>query len=244
MTAARRSAPTFALLAALSASALLFSGCASAVGPASGGTPAASAVPLQVEAGWLDGGRQIALVTWGSSGCVPQASDASVQVDGTIAVTLDDGPADRACTSDFAPRVTLVPVPEGVDPAKDLALVVTGGQGERGETDLAGAAGLVAGGTTDYAPSAGRIDDELIALLTWGSSSCAPTVESVTAAAPSTVAVTFAALAADKACTMDMAPRALLVSVGGLDVSGGVTTVTLSGGDAQFATAVSVPVIG
>ncbi|WP_448231871.1 hypothetical protein [Microbacterium lacticum] len=44
--------------------------------------------------------------------------------------------------------------------------------------------------------------------------------------------------------TMDMAPRATLVSVAGLGVDDDGTTLTLSGGDAQFATPVEVSVIG
>ena len=48
----------------------------------------------------------------------------------------------------------------------------------------------------------------------------------------------------DKPCTMDMAPRATLISVAGLDVDDDGASVTLSGGDAQFATPVTVAVIG
>ena len=41
-----------------------------------------------------------------------------------------------------------------------------------------------------------------------------------------------------------MAPRATLISVAGLDVDDDGASVTLSGGDAQFATPVTVAVIG
>lgn len=242
---------SLSLLALLGAGVLLFAGCASGTAGAGAGSDASdgSASPtgseLEVEAGWLDGGRQIALVTWGSSGCVPTATDATVQPDGALAVTLDDGAGDgaKACTADYAPRVTLVGVPEGVDPSKDLDLVVTDAHGSRGDTDIDGVAGLAAGGETDYAPSAGWIDDDLIAVLTWGSSSCAPQVETVEASDAKHVAVTFADLG-DRPCTMDMAPRATLVSVAGLGVDDDGTTLTLSGGDAQFATPVEVSVIG
>lgn len=244
MSAASRS---LSLLALIGAGALLLAGCASGATPGSdpSGTPGAvtPAGELEVEAGWLDGGRQIALVTWGSSGCVPTATDATVQADGALAVTLDDGPADTACTADYTPRVTLVPVPEGVDPTKDPDLVVTDAHATRGDTDLDGVAGLVAGGATDYAPSAGWVDDDLIAVLTWGSSSCAPVVSEVSASDPKNVTVTFADQD-DKPCTMDMAPRATLVSVAGLGADDDGTTITLSGADAQFATPVTVPVIG
>ena len=180
---------SLSLLALLGAGVLLFAGCASGTAGAGAGSDASdgSASPtgseLEVEAGWLDGGRQIALVTWGSSGCTVASVAVGTQPDGALAVTLDDGAGDgaKACTADYAPRVTLVGVPEGVDPSKDLDLVVTDAHGSRGDTDIDGVAGLAAGGETDYAPSAGWIDDDLIAVLTWGSSSCAPQVETVEA---------------------------------------------------------------
>lgn len=232
------------VLALLGAGVLLFSGCATAATPASEGTVEPTASVLEVEAGWLDGGREIALVTWGSSNCVPIASDVALQADGTLAVTLDNGDANTACTADYAPRLTTVGVPDGVDPAQGVSLVVTDSTGGRGERELAGVEGLVAGGSTDYAPSAGWIDGDLIALLTWGSSSCAPEVESVLEGGPANIDVTFVTPPADQMCTMDMAPRPLLLSVGVLDVETEGLTLTLSGGDAQFATPVTVDVIG
>lgn len=244
MTTVRRSTALFALL---SAGTLLFAGCASSPGSASPESPSPTvtdAGEIDVEAGWLDGGRQIALVTWGSSSCVPTASETTVQADGTLAVTLDDGDADRPCTADYAPRVTLVGVPEGIDPEKDVDIVVTGGQGGRGETELDGVAGLTTDGATDYLPTAGWVDDDLFAVLTWGSSSCAPQVEKVEASDPKSVTVTFVTPPADQVCTMDMAPRALLVSTAGLDVDDDGASVTLTGGDAQFQTAVTVPIVG
>ncbi|MBT8798385.1 hypothetical protein J0P97_09910 [Microbacterium flavum] len=234
----------------IGAGALLLAGCASGStagvtpsGSGSAAAPAASGSELELEAGWLDGGRQIGLVTWGSSTCVPMAGDVALQADGSVAVTLQAIDAATVCTADYAPRVTLVPVPEGVDPTKDLDLVVTDANGARGETDLDGVAGLAAGGQTDYAPSAGWAGDDLIAILTWGSSSCAPRVQDVAAADATHVTVTFADLA-DKACTMDMAPRATLAAVSGLDVDDTGASLTLSGGDAQFATPVTVPIVG
>lgn len=244
MTAARR---TSSLLALIGAGALLLAGCASgAAVPASSGSASETPIggEIRTEAGWLDGGRFIGIVTDGSSTCVPTATDATVQADGTLAVTLDNGPADKACTADMVPRVSLVGVPEGVDPTKDLDIVVTMAQGGRGDADLDGLdASQVKTGETDYLPSAGWVDDDQIAILTWGSSTCAPVVGDVTASDPKNVMVTFADLG-DKPCTMDMAPRATLISVAGLDVDDDGASVTLSGGDAQFATPVTVAVIG
>lgn len=245
MTASRRTRP-LSLAVALAAGALLFAGCATATPAAPSPTPTSSdtaAGEFDVRAGWLDDGRAIALVTWGSSGCVPTASAVELQADGTVSVTLDDGPDDQACTADYAPRVTAVSLPDGVDPAQDLALVVTGGQGQRGETELAGVAGLSIEGATDYAPSAGWVGDTIIAVLTWGSSSCPPQVAAIEAPTPAEVAVTFVDPPADQVCTMDMAPRAVIVDVDGLDVTD-QTSVILTGGGAEFATPVTVPVIG
>lgn len=241
MITARRTASLFVLLGA---GALFFAGCAtSAEGPAGSGA-ASGATEIELEAGWLDGGRQIALVTWGSSSCVPTASEVTLQADGTIAVTFDSGPADQACTADYVPWVILAGVPEGVDPTQDVDIVVTDDLGGRGETGLDGAPGLAAGGSTDYLPSAGWVDDDLIAVLTWGSSSCAPQVEGIEASDSANLTVTFVTPPADQMCTMDMAPRALLVSVGGLEVDDDALSITLTGGDAQFETPVTVPVIG
>lgn len=242
MNTARRPASILALLAG---AALLLAGCATAAIPAAGG----SATPTdggawELEAGWLDGGRQIALVTWGSSTCVPQASDVALQADGTLAVTLTEGPSERACTSDYAPRATLVGVPGDLDPAQGLDVVVTGPQGQRGDAELDGLTGAVAGGATDYQATAGWVGDDLLAILTWGSSSCAPTIADVAATDAKTVVVTFATLAADTPCTMDMAPRVVLASVAGLGVDDDGASVTLSGGDAQFETPVTVPILG
>lgn len=241
MNAARRPASILALLAG---AALLLAGCATAATPAAGGSPTPTdGGAWELEAGWLDGGRQIALVTWGSSTCVPQASDVALQADGTLAVTLTEGPSDRVCTSDYVPRATLVGLPGDLDPAKGLDVVVTGPQGQRGDADLDELTGAVAGGATDYQASAGRVGDDLLAILTWGSSSCAPTIADVAATDAKTVAVTFATPAADTPCTMDMAPRVVLASIAGLGVDDGAS-VTLSGGDAQFETPVTVPILG
>ena len=96
--------------------------------------PVRRAVPPQtvdadpdLGAAWLDNGRMIGLVTLGSSTCVPPAESA----DGQRATACSRSPsptpdADQACTADLVPRVTLVTVPEDVDPAQDLTIEVTG----------------------------------------------------------------------------------------------------------------------
>ncbi|NLA66346.1 MAG: hypothetical protein GX862_10630, partial [Leucobacter sp.] len=72
----------------------------------------------------------------------------------------------------------------------------------------------IAGESTDYAPSAGWFDDHSLVLLTWGSSSCQPVVESVQAEGQ-TGTVTF--VTEDRACTMDMAPRTTIIAFDGID---------------------------
>ena len=164
-----------------------------------------------IEAAWLDGGRMFAVVTWGSSTCVPAAGE--VTADGqTVTVALDEGDTDQACTDDLVPRASLATLPDGVDPTKDVELIVTLGD-FTDDVDLDGSA-AVAAGAAEYEPSAGWFDDEGIVLLTWGSSTCAPIVENVEADAR-TATVTFAT--EDRMCTMDMAPRATIISVGDLD---------------------------
>lgn len=201
--------------------AAFLSGCATASGTGPGSVPSESASSSDdagLEAAWLDDGRTIAVVTLGSSTCVPSAGDTTA--DGqSITVALVAPPADTACTRDLVPRATLVPVPEGIDPTQDVSVTVTGEAS--GTTALAGDADLTAtpGSSTDYATSAGWLNEDAFVILTWGSSSCAPVVESVKTAGTDALAVQFVEPAADQVCTADMAPRATIVSTAGLDTS-------------------------
>ncbi|CAH0123030.1 MULTISPECIES: hypothetical protein [unclassified Microbacterium] len=213
--------------AAALAAALLLAGCASSPGeqsPTSSGTPddsGASTAPISdddLEAAWLDDGRMFAIVTWGSSTCVPVVEEASAEGQ-RVAVTLVDAPsadgAEQACTSDLAPRASIGALPEGVDPTKDVEFTVTLAD-FTDDVDLDGNAALtgVPGQSTEFAPSAGWFDDEGIVLLTWGSSSCPPIVEGVEEASGGAT-VTFTT--EDRVCTMDMAPRATVLGVSETD---------------------------
>lgn len=133
---------------------------------------------------------------------MPTASDVTLQADGSVAVTLVDPPADTACTRDLAPRATAVQLPEGANGDDELQLVVTDGD-FRGDTDLDAYAG---GPVEECTPSAGRVDDGLFALLTWGSSTCAPAVQDAAVSDGNQITVTFVDPPADKVCTADMAP--------------------------------------
>ena len=100
------------------AAALSLTGCLS-------GSDAPAGQETDVEAAWLDDGRIIAVVTSGSSTCVPTAESAEINSAGALAVELVEPDADTACTRDLVPRATLVTVPNGVDPSQDLEIRVT-----------------------------------------------------------------------------------------------------------------------
>ena len=138
------------------------------------------------------------------------------------------------------PRVTLVGVPEGVDPEEDLQIEVTGDD-YLGRVQLAGVPGLSGGGETDYAPSAGWATAQgQFVILTWGSSTCVPMIEDVAATAPAEVTVMYRTPAADQMCTMDMAPRAAVAAVNDLEQTADVEAV-LSGGEFED---VRIPIYG
>jgi len=193
------------------AAALSLTGCFS-------GSDAPAGQETDVEAAWLDDGRIIAVVTSGSSTCVPTAESAEINSDGALAVELVEPDADTACTRDLVPRATLVTVPNGVDPSQDLEIWVTSEAGYYGDVTLAGASGLAGpGGETDYEPTAGWTQQQgQFVILTWGSSGCVPVVESSEVTGEAEVTVTFQDPPADQVCTADMAPRTNFAFADGL----------------------------
>lgn len=224
------------LIAALSAlaAALLIAGCTATPGsatPTSTGTPQSSSAPDDdfddIEGTLLDDGRMFAVVTWGSSTCVPVVDTVTAEGQ-NVTVLLVDNEADQVCTRDMAPRASVGALPEGVDPTKDLTLNVTYGD-VVDDVDLDGEPTLTSspGSSTDYAPSAGWIGDGELVLLTWGSSGCPPVVESVEGAG-SAGTVTFTT-DDERMCTMDMAPRATLIGFGDDAVDEEGFTLTLVG---------------
>ena len=193
------------------AAALSLTGCLS-------GSDAPAGQETDVEAAWLDDGRIIAVVTSGSSTCVPTAESAEINSDGALAVELVEPDADTACTRDLVPRATLVTVPNGVDPSQDLEIWVTSDAGYYGDVTLAGASGLAGpGGETDYEPTAGWTQQQgQFVILTWGSSGCVPVVESSEVTGEAEVTVTFQDPPADQVCTAGMAPRTNFAFADGL----------------------------
>ncbi|MDR6200183.1 hypothetical protein QE374_002092 [Microbacterium sp. SORGH_AS428] len=217
----RRTTTLLTITGSLLIAAGMLTGCAGESAPGE-----SAVADLQLDAGWVDSGRMIAVVTEGSSTCVPVAETPAF-ADGVITVSLDDtaGDAARPCTKDLVPRVTLVGVPEGVDPAQATRVDVRYGNAS-GSVELPGVAGLAGPGTqTDFTPSAGWLTSGDIALVTWGSSSCAPVADAIEKTADAEITVTFQTPPADRACTMDMAPRALLGSAEGVAQGPGVELV-------------------
>ena len=197
--------------AALVLSTLMLAGCATTppVPAAPSGTPTPEEPAMQLAATWLDAGRMIGLVTWGSTSCVPTAGEATA--DGQeITVTLVD-PQAEACTADLAPRASEVAVPAGVDPTQPVTVHLTY-LDQTADLTLAGDQRLsgTPGEPTDYQSTAGWYDDNGIVLLTWGSSTCRPIVSDLEETADA-LTVTFAAQ--DGPCTMDMAPRTTMLYV-------------------------------
>ena len=220
------------------AAALLIVGCSSSPGSgAPTGSPepgdSGTTTPVEgdeIEAAWLDDGRLFAIVTWGSSTCVPIVDEVSAEGQ-KVTVALADAPSggeeEVPCTADLAPRASIGGLPEGVDPTKDVEFVVTFGDITE-DVELDGNAALtgVPGESTEYAPSAGWFDDNGIVLLTWGSSTCAPVVENIEVQ-DGGATVTFET--ADGVCTMDMAPRATILGVDDHDDDDESFTLTLVG---------------
>ena len=218
---------------------LALAGCAASPGGSPSDPPSVVDDP-DLGAAWLDSGRMIGLVTLGSSTCIPTSDDEADYDGGVLQVQLAFPAADQPCTNDLVPRVTLVDLPQGVDPADDLVIEVTGEE-YAGEVELAGVADLDPGGETDYEPSAGwaTTADQFV-ILTWGSSTCLPQIEDVAATAPAEVTVTYVTPPSDEVCTLDMVPRGAVAAVTGLEDDADIMLV-LAG--AEFAGA-TLPIYG
>jgi hypothetical protein len=223
----------FAGLGALALASLALAGCAT---PAGGSPSSEPTTQNTVEsdpdlgAAWLDNGRLVGLVTLGSSTCVPALADQAQYTDGVLHVELAAPEADQACTMDLVPRVTLVGVPEDVDPQENLQIEVTGDD-YFGQVELAGVEGLDPSGETDYQPSAGWATAEgQFVVLTWGSSTCVPVMEDVAATGPAEVTITYQTPPDGQVCTMDMVPRAAVAAVDDLEEDSDVELILTKGG--------------
>lgn len=235
----------------IAAAAGVLAGCATPAGDTGGSSsPSAAVSPSaspsatstagggsdDVEAAWLDGGRGVGIVTSGSSTCLPVVGEPTY-ADGVLTVDLSD-PEGAACTRDLVPRGSFVPLPEGVDPVRELRIVVTGTYAD--DTDLDGLVGEIPV-PEEYAPSAGWADDDELLVLTWGSSTCPPVLESAETTGPAEVVLRFAEPPADQVCTADMAPRVTVASVTGDTDDDTPAEAVLTGG--EFAD-IRIPILG
>lgn len=221
--------------AALVLSTLMLAGCAttSPVPAAPSQTPTPEEPAMELAAAWLDAGRMIGLVTWGSSSCVPHAEAATASGQ-EITVTLVDA-TDGPCTADYGPRASEIAVPAGVDPHQPVTVHLTY-LDQTADLTLAGDEELTGtpGDPTDYQPTAGWFNDNGIALLTWGSSSCRPQVAGIEETADG-ITVNFTPH--DGMCTMDMAPRVTVLYVEQVDRD---RSLTLAGDNLDA----TIPILG
>ena len=207
---------------------------APAPGPTDGNVDVAP-IEAELDAAWLDGGRMIGLVTQGSSTCIPTAQDVSY-ADGVLQVNLVDD-AEGPCTADFAPRVSLVPVPDDVDASANLAIEVTGGY--TGEVTLPGVESLVFESTSEQMPSAGWTTTEgTFIVLLWGSSGCPESITNAEITGDTAITVSLSGVPADKVCTADIAPNAQITVVDGLVGVQDVAAIVTSTGVEPFTTTI------
>lgn len=213
MTARRGAALLGALGVALMLSGAL-AGCAGSSGSTAPTEDPNETVDTDLDAAWLDGGRMVGLITQGSSTCVPTA-EAESYADGVLQVTLTDV-AEGPCTADFAPRVSLVALPDDVDPSATLAIEVSGA-GYGGEITLPGVEGLAFESASEQVPSAGWTTSEgTLVVLLWGSSGCPEQVTGTEITGDAAATATLSGVPADKACTADIAPNPQLAAIDGL----------------------------
>lgn len=177
--------------------------------------------------GWVtQEGDRFWLVTWGSGSCVFDATEVEA-VDGTtVAVRFEQAPAE-GCTDDLAPRAHELAVPEELVGSLETAEVVLvenafahlGGEVEQSEwtVDIIGgwfgtvaetyepglASGLPPGDPESFEPRV-LLRESVIALVTFGSSSC-PALPTAVAVEGAVLALTVEPRPAE-VCTADMAP--------------------------------------
>jgi len=186
-------------------------GSASATSAESATASTSAAASAPAGAAWLDAGHGAAVVSMGSSSCAPQAADIAANGQ-TVTVAFTEPAATTPCTRDYAPRASYVPLPSGVDVTKAVQIVGTGALGGTVTLSALAASPSSAG---DNTPSAGWVESAQqasdvpqgsFAFLTWGSSTCPPTVGSVSTKSPATLTLRLTA-PSTAACTMDIAPR-------------------------------------
>lgn len=185
-------------------------------------------MPDDLNAAWLEEGRAIGIVTWGSSTptCHPFVEDAVA--DGQKVSVALDYPADasKGCDGNLVPQANLVTVPDDVDVTKDVQLSIRNGD-RSGAVMLPGLPKAPTGAWTQVS-SAGWFADDGILLLTWGSSSCPPEVGEVEM---TDAGATAHFASEERICTMDLGPRVTPILLPESIDRTTPFTLTLQGGD-------------
>ncbi|WP_040168255.1 hypothetical protein [Microbacterium gorillae] len=202
----------------LAAAAVALVGCATPIaggaGSATGGTtpdptstPSTSSVTVsvdQVQVSWLTTTSMVVILPAGS--CPLHIGDI---VAGTQKLTVTFAAKSGAsCAPTTAAQKYVLGVPAGVDTTKDLAVTIVTPEGKTDVTlsGLAGGEVIPEDRSIAPEPAASWVGPHTLAVLTYGSSSCAPTGGAVADGV-----LTLKDPPADTACTMDLAPRVTLI---------------------------------
>ncbi|MFQ1003155.1 hypothetical protein [Modestobacter sp. SSW1-42] len=86
---------------------------------------------------WVDGGGYLAVTTSGSSSCPHGPGSLTVTAPQRLTVEMVElRPGQGACTADLAPHVTIVEVPDGLDPTRPVIAVLDWGEESPEDTDV------------------------------------------------------------------------------------------------------------
>lgn len=86
----------------------------------------------QILTGWIEEGKTFAIVTWGSSSCVPVADSIEAKSEASLLVTFRASP-NEVCTADMAPATHTFALPSDVTKRPiELTVVMT----DNGQSDV------------------------------------------------------------------------------------------------------------
>lgn len=198
--------------------ALVLTGCAAGAGsspaPESTADEGAADSSYAPRAAWLDA-TSFVLKTWGDA-CAPQIGDL-IAGEQSLEIVLVDG-QDEVCAAVQTAHGMYVGLPAAFDSSRPVELTVTDPGGKETELTLPGlAAGEIipADRMAEQVPAAAWIDEQELAVLTWGSSTCLPSAgafeavsatEGIIRLEPSTASI----------CTMDLVPQITFVPAKGV----------------------------
>ncbi|MFJ6531029.1 hypothetical protein [Microbacterium sp. NPDC091662] len=198
--------------------AAVLTGCATSAGtgpvPESTSDPDASDTSYAPQAAWLDA-TSFVLKTWGDA-CAPQIGDI-VAGDQSLEIVLVDT-TDEVCAAVQTAHGMYVGLPAAFDSSRSVELTVTDPGGLTTELTLPGlAAGEVipADRMPEQTPAAAWIDEQELAILTWGSSTCMPVAGTVDVVSEKEAIVRLEA-SGNEVCTMDLVPQITFVPAEGI----------------------------